>query len=180
MFENYPVDEAARSDASLPVVGWQVFDQTHYPLTIGVFVREVLQLRLAWDEARLGGPEVARFGGHLRTLLLDVVAHPDRRLGELALLPSHEVAELAAWNETERAYPQELCVHQLIAEQVARTPDRLVKWIVCFSSWKTLSCISWQEVQKVSVLVSSKAVLKPPQKMIPAMKPPMVRKPKLK
>ena len=37
--------------------------------------------------------------------------------------------------------------------QVARTPERLVKWIVCFSSSKTLLCISWQLVQNFSVLV---------------------------
>ena len=52
--------------------------------------------------------------------------------------------------------------------------------MVCFSSWNTLSCISWQEVQNVSVLVSSSAVLKAPQKTTPAMKPPMVKKPRLK
>src|SRR5689334_4164283 len=43
--------------------------------------------------------------------------------------------------------------------QVARTPDLLVKWIVAWSSWYTLSCISWQETQNCSVLVSSSAVL---------------------
>jgi len=35
-----------------------------------------------------------------------------------------------------------------------------------------LSRISWHEVQKPIVLVASIAVLKPPQKMMPAMKPP--------
>jgi hypothetical protein len=35
-------------------------------------------------------------------------------------------------------------------------------------------------MQNVSVLVASKAVLKPPQKMIPAMKPPIVKNPRLK
>jgi hypothetical protein len=35
-------------------------------------------------------------------------------------------------------------------------------------------------MQKGSVLVASSTVLKPPQKMTPAMKPMMVRKPRLK
>jgi hypothetical protein len=35
-------------------------------------------------------------------------------------------------------------------------------------------------MQKVSVLVASSAVLNPPQKTMPAMKPPMVKKPRLK
>src|SRR5215467_10320995 len=51
--------------------------------------------------------------------------------------------------------------------------------MVVFSSPNTLSRISWQEVQKGSVLVSSKAVLNAPQKRMPAMKPPSTRAPRL-
>ena len=63
--------------------------------------------------------------------------------------------------------------------QVARTPERLVKWMVDFSSANTLSRISWQPVQNFSVLVSSSAVLKPPQKITPATKPPSTSTPSL-
>src|SRR5215217_6353497 len=63
---------------------------------------------------------------------------------------------------------------------VARTPERLVKWIVPFISSKTLVFISWQEVQNLSVLVASSTVLNPPQKKTPARKPPSVRKARLR
>jgi hypothetical protein len=43
--------------------------------------------------------------------------------------------------------------------------------MVVFSSENTLSRISWQLVQNFSVLVSSSAVLKPPQNITPAKKP---------
>src|SRR4029079_19206941 len=43
--------------------------------------------------------------------------------------------------------------------------------MVVFSSENTLSRISWQPVQNFSVLVSSSAVLKPPQNTTPATKP---------
>src|SRR5438046_9224918 len=55
--------------------------------------------------------------------------------------------------------------------QLARTPERLEKWMVVFSSANTLSRISWQPVQNFSVLVTSSAVLKPPQNTTPATKP---------
>src|SRR5215207_6559716 len=63
--------------------------------------------------------------------------------------------------------------------QVARTPERLVKWIVPLSSSKTLVFISWQLTQKRSVLVASRMVLKPPQKKTPARNPPSVRNARL-
>lgn len=43
--------------------------------------------------------------------------------------------------------------------------------MVDFNSANTLSAISWQPVQNFSVLVSSSAVLKPPQNITPATKP---------
>jgi hypothetical protein len=55
--------------------------------------------------------------------------------------------------------------------QLARTPERFEKWMVDFSSANTLSRISWQPVQNFSVLVSSSAVLNPPQNTTPATKP---------
>src|ERR1700712_2431500 len=55
--------------------------------------------------------------------------------------------------------------------QLTRTPERLEKWIVGFSSANTLSRISWQPVQNFSVLVTSSAVLNPPQNTTPATKP---------
>src|SRR3954471_7592004 len=64
--------------------------------------------------------------------------------------------------------------------QPARTPDRLVKWMVPCSSSKTLLRISWQLTQNSGRFVASSAVLKPPQNPTPATKPPSVRKARLK
>src|SRR5262245_45390082 len=63
--------------------------------------------------------------------------------------------------------------------QVARTPERLVKWIVVFSSSNTLVRISWQLTQNFSVLVSSSAVLNAPQNRMPAINPASTSAPRL-
>lgn len=67
---------------------------------------------------------VARFAGHLRRLLADAAAAPERRVSELAL---HTPAELDAL--LERCAPAPLpppaipCFHLALAQQAARTPD---------------------------------------------------------
>src|SRR5262245_8272094 len=66
------------------------------------------------------------------------------------------------------------------SEHFARTPDRLVKWMVCFNSGYRNASWLWQLVQKVSVFVNSSAVLNAPQNAMPQTKPPTVRKPRLK
>jgi amino acid adenylation domain-containing protein len=66
---------------------------------------------------------VERLIGHLRTLLEAVAAAPDRRLAELPLLTEPERRQvLVDWNRTEADYPRDRCLHELVAEQAARTP----------------------------------------------------------
>jgi len=54
-------------------------------------VERELSLRFSWDPALLQGVDIERLAGHLQTLLLDAVAHPDKRLFELALLREREL-----------------------------------------------------------------------------------------
>ncbi|RJL21434.1 non-ribosomal peptide synthetase/MFS transporter [Bailinhaonella thermotolerans] len=57
-------------------------------------------------------------------LLADAVAHPGRRISELALLREGEREWLlSGLNDTARPYPDHATLHGLIEEQVARTPD---------------------------------------------------------
>ena len=67
---------------------------------------------------------IARMLGHFQTLLESVVANPDEYLSELPLLTLAERRlMLEEWNRTELSYPRERLLHELIEEQVDRTPD---------------------------------------------------------
>ncbi|HRI53855.1 MAG TPA: AMP-binding protein, partial [Pseudomonadota bacterium] len=66
---------------------------------------------------------IARWAGHLETLLRDIVARPTAPLGQLALLPASEQAELARFRGGQREFPVTACLHELFAAQAARTPD---------------------------------------------------------
>ena len=60
---------------------------------------------------------------HCQTLLSGLVAHPDQPLDTLSLIDDAERHQLlVAWNRTEALVPP-VTVHQLFAEQVARTPN---------------------------------------------------------
>ena len=85
--------------------------------------REGPLVRVSFDTARLDASAVERFLGHLATLLVDAVAHPDTPLSGLALLTPGEHAELRAWNDTAAPFPEERCVHQLVEAQAQKTPD---------------------------------------------------------
>ncbi|HEV2733727.1 MAG TPA: amino acid adenylation domain-containing protein, partial [Longimicrobiaceae bacterium] len=64
-----------------------------------------------------------RMAAHLVEILRAVVADPDLAAAELPLLlPAERAQVLDEWNATGADYP-ERCLHDLFAEQAARTPD---------------------------------------------------------
>jgi amino acid adenylation domain-containing protein len=57
-------------------------------------------------------------------LLEQVVGDASQRVSEMSLLRAEQRRkQLVEWNATAAEYPRDKCIHQLIEEQVARTPD---------------------------------------------------------
>lgn len=71
-------------------------------------------------------PTIERMAGHFHTLLEGVAADPDRSISALPLLTGAERHQLLVeWNDTRTDYPRDACVHELFAEQAARTPNAI-------------------------------------------------------
>ena len=67
---------------------------------------------------------IARMTGHLQTLLEGIVANPDQRVSQLPILTQAERNQLLIeWNDTQRDYPKNKCIHQLFEAQVEKSPD---------------------------------------------------------
>ncbi|HEY0174505.1 MAG TPA: amino acid adenylation domain-containing protein, partial [Pyrinomonadaceae bacterium] len=59
-----------------------------------------------------------------QVLLEGIIKNPEQPVSDLPFLkPSQLQYYVGEWNETAAAYPLERCVHELVAEQAARTPD---------------------------------------------------------
>ena len=72
-----------------------------------------------FDRATIG-----RMAEHFQILLAGLVAAPDTPIAHLPLLSVAERQQLlVAWNATAAPYPQQACMHELVAIQVARTPE---------------------------------------------------------
>jgi len=68
---------------------------------------------------------ISRLANHFQTLLEAIAAGAEQRIADLPLLTAGEEKWLVEWNETERAYPQGHCIHQLFEAQTRRTPDAI-------------------------------------------------------
>ncbi|HEX2188606.1 MAG TPA: amino acid adenylation domain-containing protein, partial [Longimicrobiaceae bacterium] len=127
VFENYPVDEAVGQAADrlggLRVRPTGGVEQTNYPLTLTAQAGARLKAEIRYDRALVEAEAAERLGGHLETLLDSLAADPLRRIAEVSLLSAAERARVVGeWNRTAAAYPRERCIHELFADQAARTP----------------------------------------------------------
>ena len=68
---------------------------------------------------------IRRRMAEFETVLEGIVANPNQLIATLPLLPRSEQQLLVKWNETQVAFPQDLCIQQLIEAQVERTPDAI-------------------------------------------------------
>ncbi|WP_038242134.1 non-ribosomal peptide synthetase, partial [Xenorhabdus szentirmaii] len=100
-------------------------ERTNYPLALSVedFGES---LGLTVQIARPFEPE--RICGYMQQALESLTealeSTPDMPVKELEILPETERRLLlATWNETEAAYPTEMCIHQLFEQQVNKTPE---------------------------------------------------------
>ncbi len=127
VFENYPLDpQIHKGRGELAISKVQIVEQTNYPVTLVVIPGAELKLNIFSDRYRFEPQAIARMLGHLQTLLADMVSHPEACLQELSLLTAAEKHQLLVeWNQTQVAYPQDVCLHQLFEQQVEKTPNAI-------------------------------------------------------
>ena len=69
---------------------------------------------------------ISRMMAHFENLLESLLADPERRLSEVAVLSEAERRQvLVEWNDTDRQYARGRCLHQLFEAQAASTPERI-------------------------------------------------------
>ncbi|WP_193200007.1 non-ribosomal peptide synthetase, partial [Nostoc sp. MG11] len=69
---------------------------------------------------------IARMAGHFQTLLEGIVANPEQCISQLPLLTATEQQQLLVeWNQTQRDYSHEQCIHELFELQAELTPDQV-------------------------------------------------------
>jgi amino acid adenylation domain-containing protein len=64
----------------------------------------------------------ARMMEHLKRLLEQAAADPDRPVSRLSLMSRAERERLEGWNRTTARFPADRCIHQLFEDQARRTP----------------------------------------------------------
>ncbi|HEX4959260.1 MAG TPA: amino acid adenylation domain-containing protein [Thermoanaerobaculia bacterium] len=123
VFENYPNATDATDTGGLRLTNLRSLESTNYPLTLTLTAADRVSLHLAADRDRVDADAVPRLLQHLATLLAEMAAGPQSRIGELDLLTLPERRQiLGEWNDTRVEGLAEGLLHRDVAAQAARTP----------------------------------------------------------
>ncbi|MCA1615651.1 MAG: amino acid adenylation domain-containing protein [Acidobacteria bacterium] len=128
ILQNAPMEESAASADLVVSLGKLDVDigASKFDLTLSVEETADGRLLSYWDYKTdlFEHATITRMFGHLRELLEAVVADPDRRLSEIAILGEGERRRLLAeTNATAAPFHDAACAHELFEAQAARTPD---------------------------------------------------------
>ena len=122
----YPPDRGSLDDDDAIFELRPSVERTNYALTLEALAGPRVEMTFIYHTQRFSEETVLRLRDHLEQLLEGMAARPDAPVGDLEMLTSEEVdRQIIEWNATDRDFPRESCVHQLVADQARRTPDAI-------------------------------------------------------
>jgi amino acid adenylation domain-containing protein/non-ribosomal peptide synthase protein (TIGR01720 family) len=112
------------SGLALGVIEWEG-RTTQFDLTLDTYEKGgKLHAALTYANDLFDAATIARMAQHWTHLLEGMVGDSQQRISDLPLLEKTEYQRMVHdWNRADEGFPQDLCIHQLIAQQVAETPD---------------------------------------------------------
>ncbi|HTC90734.1 MAG TPA: MupA/Atu3671 family FMN-dependent luciferase-like monooxygenase [Bryobacteraceae bacterium] len=124
VFDNYDFNSKMQSQGG----NWshrqvELHERTNYPLTLYGYAGTTLTLRLAYDRKRFHGASIQGMFGHLETIIQAISSGVDSPLSSLPMLTAAELRQLELWNDTRADYPRDKRIHELIEQQVDRSPQ---------------------------------------------------------
>lgn len=119
-----PVDGILRAQASeLEILDVEYIERTNFPLCMMVVPGPRLKMRMPYDRSLYSEGAARQLAGHYRHLILQLIGHPEQRLGQLGLLlPEEWQLQMEGWNATDFPLPWDKCIHELLEAQVEKTP----------------------------------------------------------
>lgn len=146
-FQNWIEDGGAEDPLGLETFPG-IHQEGEFDLTLEVIEGESCQLHFKYNSGLFLPNTIERLAGHYIQLVKEVIAHPDKKLSEYALITSDERdLLLRAWNDTAMDYPRGRCVHELFERQAHATPGAIA---VMFEN----EVLTYAELNKKSTILA--------------------------
>ena len=97
-----------------------------YKIKLVITQNRNLSAEFHYDANAYNADDIQRLTEQFQILLASVVENPVAEISKLKINASHHLQQLLLeFNNTQKTYPQEQCIHQLFEEQVQKNPDAI-------------------------------------------------------
>lgn len=119
--ENYPMSVVPGLNIHFEDI--KIYDPTHYPLALTITLGTKLQIKFSYDSSRIKMEKINHLLSNFQALLLNTLENSSKIISNIPLLSRDEEQLLKKeWNNTSSLFSKSKTVHQLVEEQVAKTP----------------------------------------------------------
>ncbi|MGJ5203811.1 non-ribosomal peptide synthase/polyketide synthase [Bradyrhizobium sp. HKCCYLR20261] len=126
VFENYPVERGLlQGDHGLQFGGLRNVDVTNYPMDLSVVVEDTLQVEFTYMPSHFAADEAEQIRAQFEHLLTVLVQTPERPLGAIGMASAADVERARVCNDQAVAAASSPFVHEAIAAQAQRSPERI-------------------------------------------------------
>ncbi len=127
--ENYPLDNRLIPEGEgnlLSIHSYSMVETTHYDLTVGIMLFNEIEVKFSYKRELFEKEPIENLVRHFKGIIQKVIENPETELSQLEIISSEEKNRiLYDFNNTAAEYPTDKTIHQLFAEQVEKSPDRI-------------------------------------------------------
>lgn len=143
IIENYPLDQSlaggnqkstrealiksasnGESNESIFIRSFSMTESTHYDLTVIITVFAGLKINFIYNTGAYDLVSVEYISKYFETMMKGIVDHPGKKIAQIKMADETDCnLILSVFNDTRRDYPSQKSIHELLEEQVERTPD---------------------------------------------------------
>ncbi|UCH95455.1 MAG: AMP-binding protein, partial [Candidatus Aminicenantes bacterium] len=129
VIENYPLERLLlqeNKNSQLSVNSFSMVEITNYDLTVGIVISETFEIDFTYNRAFFDEETIERLFNHFIFLIGEIIDNPGRKSSGIGIISEEEKKQvLYEFNDTGAEYPGDKTIHQLLEEQVDRTPDHV-------------------------------------------------------
>ncbi len=126
VFENYPIESFSMvQDSGFSISDTKAFEMTNFPLTMLIAPGLQMGITMHYYKSLFDKETVQSMMEHMSRIISAVTENPDIKVSEIDILtPVEKEKILDSFNDTQKDYPLDKCVYQIIQEQASRTPEQ--------------------------------------------------------
>ncbi len=131
VFENYPIEDEIsnifeNTKRELTIGNVENHEHTNYDFGISILPGEEIGIRISYNEKVYSSERMNRILVHIENIIEEGIKNPEIKIKDIQILSKEEIHTLlVSYNDTEKEYPKNKTIQELIEEVAQNNPNEI-------------------------------------------------------